>query len=111
MDYRAGGQIDLPDGEFEVADLFSDDQIITLTGETTLYDNVSKPAHYNLNGGIECIDYIEQVLTPEEFKGYCKGNSIKYQHREGYKGNPVEDMQKSQWYQNRAIQKMKEIHK
>ena len=111
MDYRAGGQIDLPDGEFEVADLFSDDQIITLTGETTLYDNVSKPAHYNLNGGIECIDYIEQVLTPEEFKGYCKGNVIKYVHRENYKGKPVEDMLKAQWYLDRAIQKMKEIHK
>ena len=41
MNYRAGAQIDLPDGEFEVADLFSDDQIITLTGETTLYDNVT----------------------------------------------------------------------
>ena len=46
---------------------------ITLTGETTLdledlfddidsYDPVNKPAHYNLSGGIECIDYIKQVL-------------------------------------------------
>ncbi len=25
------------------------------------YDPVEKPAHYNL-GGVECIDYIEQVL-------------------------------------------------
>ena len=106
--------LDLPSGDFDVTGLFSDadDQVITVTGDTTLYDNVNKPAHYNLtDGGIECIDYIEQVLTPEGFIAYCKGNSIKYQHREAYKGNPVEDMQKSQWYQNRAIQKMKEIYK
>ena len=53
--------LDLPSGDFEIADLFSDDQIITLTGETTLYDDVSKPAHYNLTDGIECIaqQYLE----------------------------------------------------
>ena len=95
---------------------------ITLTGETTFeledlfndidsYDPVNKPAHYNLGGDIECIDYIEQNLTSVEFKGYCKGNVIKYIHRENYKGKPLEDMLKAQWYLNRAIQKMKEIHK
>jgi hypothetical protein len=103
--------LNLPSGDFEIADLFSDDQIITLTGETTLYDNVNKPAHYNLPDGIECIDYIEQNLTPVEFKGYCKGNVIKYVHRESYKGKPLEDMLKAQWYLDRAIQTMKEIHK
>ena len=103
--------LDLPSGDFDIADLFSDDQIITLTGETTLYDNVNKPAHYNPPDGIECIDYIEQNLTPVEFKGYCKGNVIKYVHRESYKGKPLEDMLKAQWYLDRAIQTMKEIHK
>jgi len=95
--------------DFNISELFDDTSLDDLTIRKE-YDPVTKPAHYNL-GGIECIDYIEQVLTPEEFKGYCKGNSIKYQHREGYKGNPIEDMQKSQWYQNKAIEKMKEIHK
>ena len=103
--------LNLPSGDFDIADLFSDDQIITLTGETTLYDNVSKPAHYNLTDGIECIDYIKQVLGLEGFKGYCKGNVIKYVHRESYKGKPLEDMLKAQWYLDRAIQTMKEIHK
>ena len=69
---------------------------ITINGETTLdlgdmlsYDAVNKPAHYNLGGGVECIDYIKQVLTLDGFISYCQGNMIKYQHRHGYKGNPV----------------------
>jgi hypothetical protein len=75
------------------------------------YDPVNSPAHYKLSGGIECIDYIKQVLTPEEFKGYCHGNLIKYQHRHGYKGNPVEDIEKAEWYLRKMLETMKEIHK
>ncbi|MDB4725871.1 DUF3310 domain-containing protein [bacterium] len=67
-------------------------------------DNVNSPAHYKLSGGIECIDYIEQVLTPEQFIGYCHGNMIKYQHRYKYKGNPVQDLKKADWYLSRLIQ-------
>ena len=75
------------------------------------YDAVYNPAHYKLGDGIECIDYIKQVLTPEEFKGYCHGNLIKYQHRHGYKGNPVEDMEKAEWYLRKMLEAMKEIRK
>ena len=75
------------------------------------YDPVNNPANYKLGDGVECIDYIKQVLTPEEFKGYCHGNLIKYQHRHGYKGNPVEDMKKAEWYLRKMIETMKEIHK
>lgn len=66
-------------------------------------DVVNKPAHYN-NGNIECIDYIEQQLSPEEFKGYLLGNVIKYTHRHKYK-NGLEDLKKAQWYQNKYIDK------
>jgi len=94
---------------------------ITLTGETTFdledlfedidsYDPVNKPAHYNLSGGIECIDYIKQVLGTDGFIAYCHGNMIKYQHRHKYKTNPVEDMKKAQWYLNKMLETMKEKH-
>ena len=91
---------------------------ITLTGETTLdledfnsYDPVNKPAHYNLSGDIECIDYIKQVLGTDGFIAYCHGNMIKYQHRHKYKTDPVEDMKKAQWYLNKMLETMKEKHK
>ena len=47
-------------------------------------DVVNKPKHYN-QGGIECIDAIEAMLTHEEFVGYLRGNSLKYRWRFRYK--------------------------
>ena len=35
----------------------------------TKQDNVNNPAHYG-KGSIECIDYIEDFLTTEEYIGY-----------------------------------------
>jgi hypothetical protein len=67
-------------------------------------DNVNNPAHYG-NGSIECIDYIEDFLTREEFIGYLRGNIAKYMHRWRYK-NGVEDLKKAQWYLNKLIETM-----
>jgi len=78
--------------------------------EEDSYDPVNRPAHYNL-GGVECIDYIKQVLGKEGFIAYCQGNMIKYQHRYRYKNKPVEDMKKAQYYLNRMIETMSEVHK
>lgn len=68
-------------------------------------DQVNHPPHYQRDG-IECIQAIEAALTPEEFRGYCKGNVIKYTWREQYKGKD-EDLAKSQWYLNRYLEKEK----
>lgn len=76
-----------------------------------MYDPVNSPPHYTLRDGLECIDYIKQTLTAEEFKGYCHGNVIKYQHRHSYKGKPIEDMEKAQWYMKKLIDHMKETRK
>jgi len=75
------------------------------------FDTVNKPVHYTIGNGIECIDYIKQSLGLEGFKAFCHGNVIKYQHRHAYKGKPVEDMQKAQWYLDKMVETMKEIHK
>lgn len=59
-------------------------------------DPVTKPAHY-ASGAIECIDAIRSALTPEEFRGYCKGNMLKYAWRERGK-NGDEDLRKAAVY-------------
>lgn len=64
-------------------------------------DNVNSPEHYR-QGGIECIQAIESALTPEEYRGYLKGNIIKYIWRERMKAG-LESCQKSQWYLNRLV--------
>lgn len=76
------------------------------------FNPVNKPAHYNLNGGVECIDYIKQILGLEGFVAYCRGNVIKYNHRANYKGlTPVEDLAKAEQYLKWANETLKEIYK
>jgi hypothetical protein len=67
---------------------------------TGLYDMVNSPPHYR-QGSIETIDAIKAALTPEEFRGYCKGNAMKYVWRERNKGG---DQEKAALYLNRINQ-------
>ena len=63
-------------------------------------DLVNKPDHYN-TGRVECIEAIEASMSPEEFKGYLKGNAMKYLWRCTYKDNCVQDLKKCLWYTTR----------
>lgn len=67
-------------------------------------DNVNHPAHYNA-GKIEVIVIQEDQLSPEEYRGYIKGQVIKYITRERHK-NGLEDLKKARWYLDRLIQKL-----
>lgn len=67
-----------------------------------LQDDVNSPSHYT-QGGIETIDCIQAALTPEEYRGYLKGNILKYIHRERHKGQ-TESLMKAEWYLKRLIQ-------
>lgn len=59
----------------------------------TMNDAVHHPSHYTLPGlTIESVDVIRAVLTPEEFKGWCKGNALKYSLRAGRK-DPTKEVQ------------------
>ena len=63
---------------------------------------VDHPPHYN-NGSVECIEAIEAMLTPDEFIGYLRGNSLKYRWRFRYKSKPIEDLRKARWYEERLL--------
>lgn len=66
-------------------------------------DSVNHPSYYT-DGKIECIDAIESSMSKEAFKGYCKGNIIKYLWRYEHKGG-VESLKKAMWY----IDKLTEV--
>mgnify|MGYP002625833719 CR=1 FL=1 len=59
--------------------------------------NVDHPSHYN-QGSVECIDALEASMSPAEFKGFLKGNAMKYLWRAGLKGDFVQDIEKASWY-------------
>jgi hypothetical protein len=61
------------------------------------FDDVEQPEHY-VTGGIEAIDIIKAKLTPEEFRGFLKGNVMKYTMRSNYKGQHDKDCSKAAWY-------------
>jgi hypothetical protein len=67
-------------------------------------DMIDHPAHYaeaNIPSGIECWDWYELAMTPEEFTGHMKGNVLKYIFRAGKKQYIVEDLEKARAYLKR----------
>ena len=75
------------------------------------HDPVQKPAHYNQNGTMECIEAIEALITTMDQKyAYHAGAILKYLWRFEYK-NGLEDLEKAEWYLKRLIKKYKEVHK
>ena len=73
--------------------------------KTVYYNNVDRPSHY-LHGKKETIDVICDCMTNDEFHGYLKGNILKYVSRYKFKGEPLEDLQKAQWYLNRLVKEV-----
>lgn len=64
-------------------------------------DPVNAPSHYI--GKIECIDYLRDKLTKEEFTGFCMGNVLKYSSR-WRKKDGVQDLKKAKVYLDWAIE-------
>lgn len=64
-------------------------------------DNIN-PSHYKRLPK-ETIERIGDNLSLCEFKGYLKGNILKYLDRFEYK-NKSEDLRKASWYLNKLIE-------
>ena len=79
----------------------------TMAEEEAVEDVVNNPDHYN-TGSIECIDAIQESMSSVAFKGYLKGNCIKYLWRYDYKGKQVQDLQKAGWYLNKLTKMVTE---
>ena len=69
---------------------------------TVTEDMVNHPPHYKVND-IECIDAI-RASTGEGYEFYLQGVILKYLWRYRYKGKPVEDLKKAEWYLNKLIE-------
>jgi hypothetical protein len=64
------------------------------------HDSITRPNHYKVAEGLEVVDMIRAVLTPEQFRGYCLGNIIKYRMRAGKKSmSPLQDLGKAHVYE------------
>ena len=92
--------IELADEEAEEEDLLEFSQ-----AEEDEKDDAINPDHYK-SGLIECIEAIEESMTTAAFAGYLKGNCMKYLWRYETKHayDPLQDLQKAEWYLSRLIE-------
>ena len=59
---------------------------------------VRDPVSHYQRGGLECIDAMRAISTPEEFRGYLKLTAFKYLWRLGEKDLPVKEAKKAKDY-------------
>ena len=48
-------------------------------------------------------------MTDDEYHGYLKGNVLKYVARYKFKGEPLQDLEKANWYLGRLIMEVKQM--
>ena len=64
-------------------------------------EKVNHPVHYNAPGRKECIDEMIEKFGVDKVIAFCELNEYKYLYRHEMK-NGVEDLQKAEWYRNKA---------
>lgn len=71
-------------------------------------EEVNHPERYGGDTTYECVKVLEAWMSPEEYKGFLKGNAIKYLCRAGKKDEIVQELKKADWYINKLIEKESE---
>lgn len=61
------------------------------------------PSHYVLGDGSDSMDLIAKILGREQFKGFLRGNALKYLIRYDLKGG-VDDLKKALDYIERLVE-------
>jgi len=72
---------------------------------TNLPKDKINPDHYQ-KGGIEAIDVMKAVSTPQEFRAYLRLTAMKYLYRLDSKDEPITNAKKAQWYIDRLVKEM-----
>src|SRR5687768_11489265 len=75
---------------------------------------VNHPQHYGGDTLYEVIKVLEAWMTPAEYRGFLKGNAIKYLARAGKKAGRVGailDEEKAAWYAERLKEFDKKLEK
>lgn len=56
------------------------------------------PSRYGGDSKYECIKVLKEWMTVEEYRGFCRGNAIKYLCRIGKKDDPDKELDKAAVY-------------
>lgn len=64
---------------------------------------VNHPSHYS-HDGFECIDVMLSCFGPDDVMAFCKLNAFKYLYRSNFKGHPIQDLEKANWYLDKYME-------
>lgn len=56
------------------------------------------PVDHYMRGGVECVDVMRAVSTPEGFQAHCHLTAFKYLYRLGEKDDPIHEVKKARDY-------------
>ena len=70
---------------------------VQMMSKMTGHNAVNHPSHYKGSKGLEVTEVLENFLSPDELRGFYKGNVIKYVLR-SQKKNGKEDLEKASKY-------------
>ena len=82
----------------------SPNELVAGSPKEPIAGSPEEATHYH--GAVEPIELMQAILTPDEFKGFLKGNAIKYAFRAGRKAGESTEKDKtkfmvySQWLYN-----------
>ena len=65
---------------------------------------ISHPERYGGDTTYECIKVLEAWLPPEQYKGFLRGNALKYLCRVGKKDETVQELKKARFYLDKYIE-------
>lgn len=65
---------------------------------------VNHPRHYGGDTEYECIKVLKAWMGDDEYRGFLRGNAIKYLCRVGKKDESVQELKKVKWYVEKLIE-------
>lgn len=71
-------------------------------------EEVNHPERYGGDTVCECVKVLKAWLPKEQYRGFLRGNAIKYICRLGKKDDNVQELKKAKWYIKKLIQDFEE---
>lgn len=65
---------------------------------------IDHPQRYGGDTTYECIKVLQNWMSEDEYKGFLRGNTLKYLCRVGKKDEVVQELKKAAWYLNKLIE-------
>lgn len=69
--------------------------------------DINHPSRYGGDTEYECIKVLKAWLNEDEYRGFLRGNAVKYLCRLGKKDEAVKEIEKAKWY----LDKLEESYK